>query len=158
MNFTMDPIIISFGILIIALLILIGLVIHLHLKLKKFLIGSSTKNLDQSLTSMNSSIKELESFRLELEKYLTTVEKRVKKSVQAIHTVRFNPFKGTGSGGNQSFATAFVNEDGNGVVISSIYSRDHVSVFSKPIKNGISEYELSGEEKEVITEAKKSVK
>lgn len=158
MNFTMDPIIISFGILIIALLILIGLVIHLHLKLKKFLIGSSSKNLDQSLASIDSSIKELESFRLELERYLTTVEKRVKKSVQAIHTVRFNPFKGTGSGGNQSFATAFVNEDGNGVVISSIYSRDHVSVFSKPIKNGISEYELSGEEKEAITEAKKSVK
>jgi hypothetical protein len=72
--------------------------------------------------------------------------------------VRFNPFKGTGSGGNQSFATTFLNEENNGVVISSLYSREHTSVFSKPIKNGVSEYELSDEEKESFAEAKKVVK
>lgn len=158
MNFTMDSTTIAFGILVIAVFVLIGIVANLHFKLRKFLIGSSVKNLDESISSMNSSIKELENFRIELEKYLVTVERRVKKSVQAIHTVRFNPFKGTGSGGNQSFATAFINEEGNGVVVSSIYSRDHVSVFSKPIKNGVSEFELSGEEKEAIVEAVKLVK
>jgi hypothetical protein len=104
------------------------------------------------------SIKELENFRTDLEKYLTTVEKRLKKSVQGIHTVRFNPFKGTGGGGNQSFATAFLNEDSNGVVISSLYSREHVSVYSKPVKNGSSEFELSLEEKEAIADARKLVK
>ena len=155
MNFTMDPTTIAILILIIAVLILTEIVYRLHMKLKRFLIGTSAKNLDESITAMNSSIQELEKFRLELETYLTTVERRVKKSVQAIHTVRFNPFKGTGSGGNQSFATAFINEDGNGVIISSIYSRDHVSVFSKPVKNGISEYELSNEEREAIVEARK---
>ena len=130
----------------------------LNSKLKKFLIGSSSKNLDESITNMDGSVKELERFRLELERYLTTVEKRMKKSVQAVQTVRFNPFKGNGSGGNQSFATAFLNEENNGVVISSLYSREHVSIYSKPIKNGTSEYELSGEEKEAITEAKKIIK
>lgn len=149
---------IAFIILIVAVLVLIGIVIHLHLKLNKFLIGSSSKNLDESITTIDNSLKELEKFRTDLEKYLTTVEKRLKKSVQAINTIRFNPFKGTGSGGNQSFATAFLNEENDGVVISSIYSREHTSVFSKPIKNGTSEYELSGEEKEAITEAKKLVK
>ena len=145
-------------ILIIIVLILIGLVVFMHFKLKKFLIGSTAKNLDESLTNMNESIKEIEKFRIDLEKYLTTVEKRMKKSVQAVQTVRFNPFKGNGSGGNQSFATAFLNEESNGVVISSLYSREHVSVYSKPIKNGASEYELSGEEKEAIAEARKSVR
>ena len=145
-------------ILVIIVLVLIGLVVHLNNKLKKFLIGSSSKNLDDSITTMNGSIKELEKFRVDLEKYLTTVEKRMKKSVQAVQTVRFNPFKGNGSGGNQSFATAFLNEDSNGVVISSLYSREHVSVYSKPVKNGISEYELSGEEKEAIAEARKTIK
>ena len=145
-------------VLIIAVLVLIGLVIYLNYKLKKYLIGSSSKNLDDSITTINNSIIELEKFRIDLEQYLITVEKRVKKSVQAVQTVRFNPFKGNGSGGNQSFATAFLNEDSNGVVISSLYSREHVSVYSKPVKNGVSEYELSGEEKEAITEAKKIIK
>jgi hypothetical protein len=145
-------------ILVVIVLVLIGLVIYLNNKLKKFLIGSSSKNLDDSITTMNDSIKELEKFRVDLEKYLTTVEKRMKKSVQAVQTVRFNPFKGNGSGGNQSFATAFLNEDSNGVVISSLYSREHVSVYSKPIKNAVSEYELSEEEKEAIAEARKTIK
>ena len=123
MNFTMDVTTIAFFILLAAVLILIGLVIHLNMKLKRFLIGSSSKNLDESMVSMCNSIKEFENFKIELEKYLTTVEKRLKKSVQAIQTIRFNPFKGTGSGGNQSFATAFLNEENDGVVISSLYSR-----------------------------------
>ncbi len=158
MNFTMDTTTISLIILTIAVIVLVVLIINMHMKLKKFLIGSSSKNLDDSLNSINTSIKDLENFRTELEKYLTTVEKRIKKSVQAVHTVRFNPFKGNGSGGNQSFATAFLNEENNGVVISSLYSREHVSVYSKPIKAGVSEYELSGEEKEAVSEARKIIK
>lgn len=158
MNLPIDTTTISFILLIIVILILIGFIVHLNNKLKKFLIGSSSRNLDESITSMNNSIKDLEDFRIELEKYLTTVEKRMKKSVQAVQTVRFNPFKGNGSGGNQSFATAFLNEENNGVVISSLYSREHVSVYSKPIKNGSSEYELSDEEKEAISEAKNIIK
>ena len=158
MNFTMDFTTISLIVLIIIVLALIAYIAHLNNKLNNFLIGSGTKNLDESLSSINSSIDELKGFRTELEKYLTTAEKRLKKSVQAVHTVRFNPFKGTGGGGNQSFATAFLNEEGDGVIISSLYSREHVSVYSKPIKNSASEYELSQEEKEALSETKKSLK
>lgn len=150
MNFALNFTNIGLIILFIVVCILIGYIISLNSKLKKFLIGSSSQNLDDSIDSINTSVKELESFRIELEKYLTTVEKRLKKSVQTVNTVRFNPFKGTGSGGNQSFATSFLDEDNNGVVISSIYSREHTSVFSKPIKGGKSEYELSEEEKQAV--------
>lgn len=151
MNFTMDIEMIILTILILAVIILIGIVINLRSKLNKFLIGTSPSNLDDSLSFVNTSIKELEKSRNEIEKYLVTVEKRLKKSVQTVNTVRYNPFKGTGSGSNQSFATAFLDEENNGVVISSLYSREHVSVYSKPIKNGVSEYELSTEEKEAIS-------
>jgi hypothetical protein len=154
----MDITTIGLLILLVAVIILAVMVIRLQTKLNNFLIGSSSSNLDDSINSINMSIKEFEKFKSELEKYLTTVEKRLKKSVQAVQTVRFNPFKGNGSGGNQSFATAFINEESNGVVISSLYSREHVSVYSKPIKNGVSEYELSTEEKEAIAEARKSIK
>jgi len=158
MNFTMDSTTITFLVLILLILILLFFVLHLNSKLNKFLIGSSSKDLGESITTLHNSIKEFEGFKTELEKYLSTVEKRLKKSIQSIQTVRFNPFKGTGSGGNQSFATAFLNEESNGVVISSLYSREHVSIYSKPVKNGVSEYELSGEEKEAIAEARKTLK
>ena len=47
-----------------------------------------------------------------------------------------------------------LNEDGDGVVLSSLYARDRMSVFAKPIKNNKSEYELSNEEKEVLSKIK----
>lgn len=150
MPFTIDITNITIFILIILVIVLIVFIVKLNSKLKKFLIGSSSQNLDDSIDNINTSVKELESFRIELEKYLTTVEKRLKRSVQTVNTIRFNPFKGTGSGGNQSFATSFLDEDNNGVVISSIYSREHTSVFSKPIKGGRSDYELSEEEKQAV--------
>lgn len=158
MSFELNSTTIAFFILLIAILVLIGFIIYLNKKLDKFLIGKSSKNLDDSITSIDASIKELEKSRTDIEKYLISVERRLKKSVQAIHTVRFNPFKGTGSGSNQSFATVFLNEENDGVVISSLYSREHVSVYSKPVKNGISEYEFSEEEKEALADAKKLVK
>ncbi len=156
MIFTINSLTIIVIILLVAVIALIAIVVHLHLKLKKFLIGGST-NLDESITSVNSSLLELKKFQTEMENYLLTVEKRLKKSVQAVHTVRFNPFKGTGSGGNQSFATAFLNEEKDGVIISSLYSREHVSVYSKPIKKGVSEFELSEEEMGVLNETKKLI-
>lgn len=126
----------------------------MHFRLRKFLVDVDSKNIADSLKFVSTGLVSLDQFRQEMESYLTSVEKRLRKSVQSVHTVRFNPFKGTGSGGNQSFATAFLNEEGDGVVISSLYSRDRVSVFSKSIKKYESEHELSSEEKEALENAK----
>ena len=154
---TLDPTNIALivaGIAAIILIILVIIVIRLHLKINRLLGGSaSAKNIETALAEMASNMKDVEKFRAELEKYLTNVEGRLKKSVQSVQTVRFNPFKGTGSGGNQSFATVFLNEEGDGVVMSSLYSREHVSVFSKPVKNGKPEFELSEEEANALRAA-----
>lgn len=158
MNINFDLTTILVIILILIVLGLIYYIYYLNNKLNKFLIGSSSSNLDDSINSINMSLEDFKKFRSEIESYLTTVEKRLKKSVQAVNTVRFNPFKGTGSGSNQSFSTAFLNEEKDGVIISSLYSREHISIYSKPIKAGISEYEMSDEEKESLENAKNSLK
>src|SRR4051812_25632874 len=112
---TIDTTTIILIILALIIIVLAWMLWTLNQKLNKFLIGSNAENLSDSLSMIDSSIMGLESFKKEIEGYLTTVEARLKKSTQAIHTVRFNPFKGTtGSGGNQSFATAFLNEHGDG--------------------------------------------
>ena len=130
----------------------------MHFKMKKFLIDVDSKNIADSLTNIAGGMKDLQAFRKDMEEYLTSVEKRLKKSVQSVHTVRFNPFLGTGGGGNQSFATAFLNEAGDGVVMSSLYSREHVSVYSKPVKKFGSDHELSTEEKEAVEKARAGLK
>ena len=152
-SLTTNPLLVGFIILALTTLILVGLVIWMWLKMRRFLIGIDAANIKDSLTFVGGGLDDLKKFRAEMDEYLKTVEKRLKKSVQAVHTVRFNPFHGEGFGGNQSFATAFLTEDGDGVVISSLYSRDRVSVFSKPVKNRISEHELSDEEKEALDRA-----
>ena len=47
-----------------------------------------------------------------------------------------------------------IDDESNGVVLSSLDTRDRMSVFAKPIKSGKSEYELTNEEKSVLESAK----
>lgn len=153
-----DPILIGLILISAAMLVILGLVIWMWLRQRKFILGLNAHNIEDSLTSVSSDLGDLKAFREELETYLATVEKRLRKSVRSVHIVRFNPWQGQGHGGDQSFATAFMNEEGNGVLISSLYSRDHVSIFGKPIKKHVTEHELSEEERRAIEEAKKGLK
>ncbi len=153
-----NPLLVVLIVLAIITIILLIMVISMHFKMKKFLINVDAKNIADSITSVATDLRELTKFRKDMEEYLTNVENRLKKSVQSIHTIRFNPFHGAGGGGNQSFATAFLNESGNGVVISSLYSREQTSVYSKPIIKFGSEHELSTEEREAVEKAKVGLK
>jgi hypothetical protein len=154
----MDLEIYILGALALVIIILFSWVIWLQNKLGKLLVGK-TKNLDESMSLISKEISDLKKFQKVAEDTFKNNDARLKKTISGVETVRFNPFKGDGSGGNQSFATAFINEEKNGVIISSMYSRDHVSVFSKSIKNLASEQgELTNEEREAMNKAQKSIK
>lgn len=140
-----------------AVIVLIIVVIMMHMKLRRFLVGMDARHVGDSLENLSIELNELNNFRGEMEHYLRGVEKRLRKSVRSVHTVRFNPWSGNGEGGNQSFATAFLDENGDGVVISSLYSRDHVSIFGKPLKSKQSQHELSEEERRAVDEAAKGL-
>jgi hypothetical protein len=128
------------------------------MKLRRVLLGKNAKSLEDSIIHLTAELTQLNTFKKESEAYYKNIEKRLSRSIQGVETVRFNAFKGEGIGGNQSFATAFLNEEGNGAVISSLYSRDRISIFAKPIKKLVSEFELSEEERNVITKGAESVK
>ncbi|MDE1941510.1 MAG: DUF4446 family protein [Patescibacteria group bacterium] len=152
-----DPVMLGLLAVSAVVIVLLVLVVALWRKLRRFLMGDGPADLGDSILSISSDLSDLKAFRDELEKYLATVERRLKRSVQSVRTVRFNPWQGAGEGGNQSFAAAFMDEEGDGVVISSLYSRDHVSVFGKPLKKHSSEHELSEEERRAVEEAKKGL-
>ncbi|PIQ92236.1 MAG: hypothetical protein COV70_01115 [Parcubacteria group bacterium CG11_big_fil_rev_8_21_14_0_20_39_22] len=136
------------------LLVVVIWIVRVEVKLNRFLKGKDARTLEDTIRSIDEGLSQSQKFEKEMEEYLTSVEKRLRQSPQGIGVVRFNAFKGTGEGGNQSFAVTFANENGDGVVFSSIYSRDRVSVFSKPLSKWKSEYELSKEEKESLKKAK----
>ncbi len=140
--------ILSFFIAIILCWILI-----IEIRLKRIFSGFKAKNMESLIAELTKKTKELEEERKKTELQITSIDKRLAQSIRNIETVRFNPFPQVG--GNQSFAMSLLNDEGNGVVISSLYSRDRTSLFAKPIKAGQSEFELTKEEKSVL---KKSIK
>ncbi len=127
-------------------------VIMTEKRLKRFFLGKTAKNLEDTITTLHSEINKLKKSKEDIEKDISTINAKLKKSIRGLETIRFNPFSDQGS--NQSFAIGMLNEEGDGVVFSSLYSRERMSVFAKPIKNNKSEYELTEEEKEALAKAK----
>ena len=120
-------------------------------RLKRFFLGKKAKDLEDTIITLEHDIADLKKDRESMQKEMGVMQAKLKKSIRGLETVRFNPFPDQGS--NQSFAIGMLNEEGDGVVFSSLYSRDRMSVFAKPIKNSKSEYELSTEEKDVLKRA-----
>jgi hypothetical protein len=76
------------------------------------------------------------------------LEANGRKAVQRIGLVRYNPFEETG--GNQSFALAMTDANGDGVVISSLHARAGTRLYAKSVVAGRSDAALSAEEAEAI--------
>ncbi|MEK7134749.1 MAG: DUF4446 family protein [Patescibacteria group bacterium] len=144
---------IALGLFLIACA-LIAWIIHLELRIHRLTRGKTGADLEDALSSIEGDMRSFGKFRTDMEEYLSDVERRVRKSVQGVSTVRFNAFEGTGEGGHQSFATAFLNEEGDGVVVSSIRARDRVGIYAKPVLSHTSEYELTEEEHAAIAKAR----
>jgi len=146
----MSPTFIAILLLGLAVVVLIIWLILLERRIGRLMGGSDAKSLEDTINKNQTQLEQLFIFRQQMQLELSELDKRIRKKIHGVKTLRFNPFQGTGSGGNQSFATALLDEDGSGVVISSLYSREKMSVFAKPIKERVSEFELTEEEQEVL--------
>jgi hypothetical protein len=73
------------------------------------------------------------------------------RAFQRVGLVRYNPFEDTG--GNQSFALAMLDADGNGWVLSSLHARTGTRVYAKAVRGGRSDAPLSEEETAAIRQA-----
>jgi hypothetical protein len=136
-------------------IILITLVIRLNIKTKKLMAGKDGKSLEQGFIYMQKEIADLQNSKEEIEKYLQQVEKRLSTSIRGFDNITFDAFSGMASGG-KSFATAFINEKGDGIIISCLNARDHIRIFSKKVTAGKTEIELSKEEQDALTKARQS--
>lgn len=143
---------IIFGVLIITIFVLAIFVFRANERINRLLQGKDAKDLEETFNYLAEEVKRMNDNQLIIEKTLHNLNGRLKKSITGMKTIRFNPFPESGS--NQSFAIALINEEGNGLILSSLYSREKMSIFAKPIKAGKSEFELTAEEKRALIEAK----
>jgi hypothetical protein len=76
-------------------------------------------------------------------------------AVQGVGLVRFRAFQDTG--GDQSFALALADGEGNGVVISALYGRGATRIYAKPVQGWLSPKTLSDEEKQALAQVRQVI-
>ncbi|MCY0878130.1 MAG: DUF4446 family protein [Firmicutes bacterium] len=76
------------------------------------------------------------------------LDARVTDAISRVGLVRFNPFEDTGS--DLSFSAALLNDHGDGLILTSLWGRDEVRLYAKPIEKHESRYVLSQEEKQAL--------
>jgi len=124
---------------------------QLKKKLKTFFNGKKASDLEGVLFEEIKRLKKAEKDIEELFKSTEFLAKMASQSIQRVGVVRFNPFKETG--GDQSFSIALLDSNDNGLVISSLFTRQGTRIYTKPITKGQSSYQLSKEELEAIKKA-----
>jgi len=120
-------------------------------KVKLFLKGKKAKDLEEVISEQLKRMEGIEDDVKKLSEWNEKLQKICDISITKVGVVRFNPFKDTG--GDQSFVIALLDSNNNGLVLSSLYTREGNRVYTKPIQNGTSNYNLSEEEQEAIRKA-----
>ncbi len=117
-------------------------------------------NINQKIISdiieINLKLQDLDEIDSEFKLKISNLEKRT-DDILDIKNIKYNPYKDMGVGGNQSFSTALVDKNGNGIILTNLYSRERTRVLLKEINNFTPRQELAPEEIELLKEIKKKV-
>lgn len=116
----------------------------LKAKYYKFMNGLSGANIEDVLDDCIDKINGVIEKNKETEYQLNTVKRNIYYCIQKIGVVRYNAFDNVGS--DLSFSIALLNNNDDGLVLSSLYSRESSSTYAKPVTGGKSKYALSVEE------------
>lgn len=142
------------GILVLWLIGLTVLLLRLLFHYRSLTNGLSKKDL---ISALNNFIAKTQTNQEAIESVKSNLAKEVEQNkfhLQKIGFVRFNPF--TDTGGDQSFILSLLDENGTGVVVSSLHSRENTRVYAKAIEKGqCKDQVLSKEERQIIKESLK---
>jgi len=120
---------------------------------QQLMTGTSGGNLEAMLSDHMTHLQATTDQVEELAELARRLEEKTALSLQHVGMVRFNPFHDTG--GDQSFALALADDQGDGVVLSSLHARDTTRVYAKPLLQWGSSYSLTDEERQAIELARR---
>lgn len=112
---------------------------------------TSGVDLEHVFIRTETAVKDLKDDLVLTEQSISAIEERLARKVSTPVIQRYNAFAEMGS--DLSYSVAMLDDEGNGVVMTSIYGRDDSVTYGKPVQSGDSSYQLTGEEQQVIRHA-----
>ncbi|MBI3647805.1 MAG: DUF4446 family protein [Actinobacteria bacterium] len=103
------------------------------------------------LQGQANQIKRLEEAVRALNRIDKKQDAQIRGSIRNVALLRYDAFEDVG--GRLSFSCALLDDDGSGVVLTSINGRQETRVYAKPITEGRSSHNLSVEEGEAVRQA-----
>lgn len=145
-------------VLIILVIILIIVVICVQIsisklksKYRKVTRGTNNKNLEELLINSLEKIDRIEEVTNASLEECKKTSLMTRGCIQKLAIQRYKAFDNVGS--DLSYSIALLDGNNNGVIITSLYSRNESITYAKPIDKGISRYDLSDEEENVLHQA-----
>ncbi|QQE78944.1 DUF4446 family protein [Alicyclobacillus sp. SO9] len=120
----------------------------LRRKFKRWKKIHSTADLEEVYSQTLNQVEELRQSLAQMESQLDSLEGKLHKKVSTAKMLRYNAFSDTGS--DLSYSVALLDDEKNGVVLSSIYGREESRTYGKPIVSGESTYALTAEEEQLV--------
>ena len=157
MTYGIDPAYIMIGLLAV-MLILIILYIICFLKMRKmgkaydrFMSGKDMESMEEILWKQFDRIEILEEADKDKRRELNELEHTVQNAYQKAGLVKYDAFREMS--GKLSYALALLDQNDNGVIVTSMYSRDGCFSYAKEVIMGESKINLSEEEQEALEKA-----
>lgn len=147
------------GLAVISFVLLILVIIQmfqlgsLKKKYKKFMGGKDVKSLEKQLEKIIEDNHYIIGLSNDNKKDIRTINKEMELSFNKVGIVKYDAFKQMG--GMLSFSIALLKENNDGFILNSVHSSEGCYTYVKEIKSGLSEIELSDEEKKALSLAMK---
>jgi hypothetical protein len=151
MQFTLETIVVGS---LALLAIVLNMILIFSLRRLSHHYNSLTKGIDQKtlmnvLQGIQHTIAEHERVQGVTKNELQKLKSDGQLHVQHVTLKRFNPFGDTG--GDQSFMLALLDGNKDGVVITSLHSRENTRFYVKSVEGGVGiDHPLSDEEQKII--------
>lgn len=143
------------GVAGLALLLVIALFVRLR-RLSRALAGLTGDGAERTsfVSALERSQAAAESLRRDvatLSSDLSSARADLSDALRHVAVVRYDAFEDMG--GRMSFSAALLDDAGDGLVLTSINSRQEARTYAKGVKGGASDHSLSQEEQQAITYA-----
>ncbi len=157
MSYGIDPAYIMIGLLAVMLVLIVLYIVCLFRikKLQKaynhFMSGKDMKSMEDVLWRQFDRIEILEEADKDKRRELNDLQITMQNAYQKSGLVKYDAFREMS--GKLSYALALLDQNDNGVIVTSMYSREGCFSYAKEVIMGESSINLSEEEKEALKKA-----
>lgn len=146
---------IGFAVLLVVTLILLIITLcklkALRRRVDALTRGKDAESMEDTVLNYFEKIEALEDAEQKMHRDIREIKENLKITYQKTGLVKYDAFREMS--GALSFSLALLDKENNGVLISSMYSREGCYSYAKDIVNGESKINLSEEEKEALKQA-----